>query len=360
MLRDALSAPIRGRDSFGTTVIGSVLVAIGIVLAIAWMAAAAVVPFIAVIALPIVAFPILVSRGYRLRVINDNMQNRPETPSFVGWGGLARGGLGSIVLSGLYLLPLAAFTLFAGIPIVTYAIFGSASNPTGRLLATIAAALGGLFMIGYLLVYAYIRPAAETVFASTGRISAAVSPKRVLSVALTGRFTTAWIVAVGVFLTGTIVGILTFPLLVGTVVLFLTGTVVAALIGSGASTAATPATAAGGGTSEEPTRPQPDRSPAPITTTPTVLPDGDWRPTEAPADVQVGRSAPLTENDPLAVFEPATLIDPEQPSREVGFQWGQIEDDRGYEHLEDDRGHNRLEDDSGRDHLKVDRTEADG
>ncbi len=337
MLRDALSAPVRARDSFGTAVIGSVLVAVGIVLTIGWIVAAGLVPFVAAISLPIVAFPFLVVRGYRLRVVHDGMRNRPETPSFVGWGGLARGGLGSVLLSGLYLLPLAGVTLFAVVPIVTYVAFGSASNPTGRLVATAAAALGGLFTIGYLLVYAYIRPAAETVLASTGRLTAAVSPGRVLSVALTGRFSTAWIVAVGVFLTGTVVGILTLPLLVGAVVLFLTGTVVAALIGRGASTAAETTTATVADTTPKPTRPRSDRSPAAITTTPTVLPDGDWRPTEVPADVQVGRSIEATEDDPMAAFEPATPIDPERPSKVSGFQWGPTDADNGHERAEEDR-----------------------
>ncbi|MGM0606552.1 MAG: DUF4013 domain-containing protein, partial [Halobacteriota archaeon] len=296
MLREGLSAPVRARDSVGTLVIGGVLTLLSIVFLPAWVLFAVLEPTIALVSTPIVVFPTLLLRGYALRVIDAAIRSKSTTPSFVRWGSLARDGLKSIVLSGVYLVPAGCFALLSGGAMLLLSADLTGMNAIGQLGTAMSGGIAALVALSYLLVYLYIRPAAEAVLSTTGRFKDALSPRIVLGTAAKGDFATGWVLSVFVILVGGVIGLSTIVVLVGGVLLFGIRVVAANLLGQGASSTLAPPTHSGvgptAGTSQQPrssthahTETVRSKAKAPV---PPVSDADEWK-SEPDADVQVGR-----------------------------------------------------------------------
>jgi hypothetical protein len=182
------------------------------------------------IAVPIAVLPGLVFAGYVLRVAEAGSRSEPAVPSFVDWSGMARGGLGLLVLTGWYLLPLvvvvvaglAAVTGFSGDP---GTLPDSPAGVSISVLATLG--LGALYVV----VLAYVWPAALATYAVTGRLRSALNPLRVGGVALSGRYLVGWVAgALLLAVPGTIAAALS-SVLIGLPFLFYLLAVVASLVG---------------------------------------------------------------------------------------------------------------------------------
>ena len=321
MLRGALTTPTRTDDAAGVLVIGTVVTLLAWTITPAWLVVSLAFPP-ALAAAPLVLAPVLVARGYYVRVVAEGIAdgNADGAPSFVAWGRLYRDGLKSLLLSVLLLLPLAALAALAvaagavvELDLVDPepAIEGAAGTDVGDSEATtallgLAGGLVGVLSVGYLALFAYVRPAALALFADSGRLRDGLRPGRLLPVLSSGDYAVGWTLAMVTLLTGYALAVPFVPLLVGIGVVFATRIVAHALYGRGAATAVrgseTSGTSVAGvadAASEAGKRPS-------------VSADDDdgWRSHrshprrlgEAPPDVQTGRSVPLggpTEPEPV-------------------------------------------------------------
>lgn len=202
MLTESLRVPYRADDAFGTIVVGSVLtVLIGALLAV-WLGIVAVWPPVGLALTPVAALPSLVLRGYLLRVVDGGIRGESSLSSFVRWGSLFRSGVKSVFISVLYFLPGAVFCGLAVGGGTAAAISSSGFDETAQALTGVLILVSGVGMVGYGLVYFYVRPAARAVFAATGSVRAALGVRRVLRVAATGEYLTGWLVATGLLVAG--------------------------------------------------------------------------------------------------------------------------------------------------------------
>jgi hypothetical protein len=293
MLSEALRVPSRAADATGTLLVGTVLTGATAIAAVGWIALLTVDPRIGIAVTPIVFLLSLVVRGYLVGVVAAGIDDRPVAPSFVRWGSLLRDGVRSTAVSVVYALPAAVcLGLAAGAGVATVL------DPPGfegapQVLAAVAILIGGFGLLCYLLVYLYLRPAARAVLAATGSVQAAIDPRRILAVSLSGPYLNGWLIAMGLLTVGPLLvtplfvvsglagiydvalaaigGLLT--LAVGVVLVFWLRMSAAWATGRGAASAL--ATETGSAVSAD------DAPGSPVT-----IAD---RPTEAPAAVQVGR-----------------------------------------------------------------------
>jgi len=331
MLSEALRVPARGTDATGTLLVGTVLTGATVIAAVGWIALLAVDPRFGAAATPVVFLLGLVVRGYLVRVVAAGINDRSVAPSFVRWGSLLQDGVRSVFVSVVYALPAAVcFGLAAGAGVATVVDPpGFAGAP--QVLAAVAILIGGFGLLCYLLVYLYLRPAARAVLAATGSVRAAINPRRLIGVSLSGPYLTGWLIAMGLLTGGPLLvtplivlsglaglydvalaaigGLLTLG--VGIILVFWLRMSVAWATGRGAG----PALAAETASVIAPGGPPGSSGTATVT-----IPD---RPTEPPATVQVGRGvdgATTTAQQPdgadrspdVGTPEPSATSPPEQ------------------------------------------------
>jgi hypothetical protein len=235
MYREALAAPVQSSDAVPTLVVGGALVAFSVMVPAALGVAATRNP-VALVAAPLAPIVPLVLLGYELRVMRAGARGTDGTPSFVDWAGLIRGGVASVVVSVVYLVPAVAVSA-AGLALAVD--FGgpgglvAASDPG----ATAAVGAGGVVGAACLLGFLYVRPAALATYAATGRLRSAVGPRRVLGVAVTREYAVGWLLAGVTLLVGLAVAVPLAVLLVGVPLAFYVRVVAASLYGRGAGTA---------------------------------------------------------------------------------------------------------------------------
>jgi hypothetical protein len=297
MLNRTLTSLGRSADGVGVLVVGGVLTLLAWTVTPTWIVGVLVFPPLVVLA-PLALAPALVSRGYLVRMLADGLatKNTDGAPPFVGWGTLYRNGLTSALVSAALLAPLAL--LFGLVTAAGVALGVGAVDPVsvaaplaGALglggLAALVGLTGGLLAVvtvTYLLVFAYVRPAALAAVIASGRLRDGLHPKRVFGIAGSGAYATAWVVAAVSLLTGYALAAPFVPVLIGIPLVFATRVVAHALYGRGATEAIGSTdirstdirTTDTGGTSRDPER-LIDRR----------------RPTEASPTVQTGRSVPF-------------------------------------------------------------------
>ena len=297
MLSEALRVPFRAADATGTLLVGTVLTGTTAIATVGWIALLTVDPWLGAAATPIVFLLGLVVRGYLVGVVAAGIDDRSVAPSFVRWGSLFRDGVRSVAVSVVYALPAAVcLGLAAGAGVATVL------DPPGfggvpQVLAALAILIGGFGLLCYLLVYLYLRPAARAVLAATGSVRAAIDPRRLLRVSLSGSYLNGWLIAMGLLTVGPLLvtplvvlsalaglydvalgaigGLLT--LAIGVVLVFWLRISAAWVTGRGAA----PALA-----TETDAMVAPDEPPGESGETAVTLPD---RPEEVSAAVQVGR-----------------------------------------------------------------------
>lgn len=265
MLRAVLATPLRSEDAAGTLIIGTVLTLLAWTVTPLWLVATLTVPVL-VVAAPLALAPALVARGYLLRVIavgietadgpGDVRNASPEAPPFVRWGRLYRDGLASALLTSAYLLPLVvglaavgvagAFVELGRVDPTPFAESVAGIDPEG--VAGVDAAVPpaapvygivGAFLVvvslAYLVAFAYVRPAALSALAASGRLRDGLRPTAVGRIALSGEYAVAWSLAMVTLLTGYVLAGPFLPLLVGVAGVFAVRVVVHTLYGLGAS-----------------------------------------------------------------------------------------------------------------------------
>ncbi|WP_280587316.1 DUF4013 domain-containing protein [Halorubrum sp. Boch-26] len=328
MLRGASSALSRSTDAAGVLVVGGLLTLLTWVVTPVWVGGALFFPPLVVLA-PLALAPAFVLRGYLVRVVagGGTTGNRDGAPSFVAWNELYRDGLKSTLLSALLLAPLAplfATVALAGAAAGTGLIdLGPALGFAERALGpagppAVVGAGGGLLTVltaAYLLAFAYVRPAALTAFAASGRLRDGLRPGRVAAVARSEAYATAWVVALATLGAGYALAAPFVPLVVGVAFVFAVRIVAHALYGRGAAGAmdfGVTAPVAPSGSPAAPTgSPSDSAEPVPNRTGASLdRPDGGLPRSapEAPAAVQTGRTVPLGDSD-------------ETPTDADGFEW---------------------------------------
>jgi hypothetical protein len=262
MFGDALSTPAKTTDSAVTLFIGGVLTLLAVVGPLVTVAVLSVTP-LALLLVPVVALPILVLRGYYVAVLAGGANREPGAPSIVRWGKLLSDGVKSVLVSAGYLLPavlLVALALAALVALVPPEVTDPSTTPSAvesatseaRALGVLAVlVLGGLLLLGYALLYAYVRPAALAVFAVSGSLREAFRLGRVRSVAGTGDFAVGWLLAGLVLVVGGLFALPLSVLLVGFFLLFYLQVVVHSLYGRAASDVLVPLSGTSSGESED-------------------------------------------------------------------------------------------------------------
>lgn len=247
MLTRALALLLRSADGAGVLTVGGVLTLLTWTVTPLWVVSTVAFPPLIAVA-PLALAPAFVTRGYFIRVLSDAVEteNTGGAPPFVAWNELYRDGVKSTVLSVILLAPLAL--LFVLVGLAGFALGTDLVDPTaitarvedvlgaGGTAAAIGLGTGTLAVVSaaYLVVFAYVRPAALAVFAASGRFRNGLHPKRVRRVAGSGTYATAWLVATVTMLIGYAIATPFLPVLIGVVIIFLTRIVVYALYGHGA------------------------------------------------------------------------------------------------------------------------------
>jgi hypothetical protein len=246
MFGDALSTPARTSDSAVTLFIGGVLTLLAVVGPLVAVAGLSVTP-LALLLVPLAVLPVLVLRGYYVAVLAGGANREPGAPSLVRWGKLLSDGVKSVLVSVGYLLPavlLVGLALAALVALVPPEVTDPNTTPSAvesstsdaRALGVLAVfVLGGLLLLGYALLYAYLRPAALAVFAVSGSLREAFRLGRVRSVAGTGDFAVGWLLAGLVLVVGGLFALPLSVLLVGFFLLFYLQVVAHSLYGRAAS-----------------------------------------------------------------------------------------------------------------------------
>jgi hypothetical protein len=133
--------------------------------------------------------PAVLVLGYSLRVVRAVAAGDESPP---GWGdpaALLVDGLRGLVVVALYLAVPAAL-----VGLAVLAVFLPLAEPPTRLVSLLATAVA-LLSVPLFLAALYLTPAALAVVAVSRSAAAAVSVRRVLGVALTGSYATAWALA---------------------------------------------------------------------------------------------------------------------------------------------------------------------
>jgi hypothetical protein len=239
MLPQALGAPARSHDAVGTLLIGGTLLLFSVLFPLIWIFALVVSPIWIILA-PLAVFPPLLMLGYDLRVLEAGLREEAATPPFLDWSKLVRDGIRSILLGVVYLLPaLVVLGTTSGI----VAVLQTGQLPVSELVTNVATGIStagaGTFLVLYVGVFLYIRPATLVVFAATGRMRAALSPRRVSRVALSTDYAIGWTMATIVLLIGGLIAAPLGLLLVGFLVAFYVRAVAYYSYGAGARTRVT-------------------------------------------------------------------------------------------------------------------------
>jgi len=224
MLSESLRVPYRADDTIGTILVGSVLTLLSGLCVLLWAGLLVsalpfeptlrnlVVALVAGTTATVVAFlPSLVIRGYLLSIVEAGIHDEPNASSFVQWGSLVRAGWKSTLVSAFYFLPGAVFC-----GLVVGGLAATVISPPGfegavQALTAIGILIAGFGLLGYGLVYLYVRPAARAVFAVTGSLRSAVGVRRVLRLAATPQYLSGWLIAMGLLVVGPTISV---PLLV--------------------------------------------------------------------------------------------------------------------------------------------------
>lgn len=230
MLDDALAVPARSQDRAGTLLIGSVLALCSIVFPAFWLALVVSAP-VALVLAPVALAPVALVRGYLLRALAAGARGEPAAPSFVDWAGLARSGVASLAVSAVVTLP-AVLPLVAAVAAGTAIRRDLVGVADPELFAGLAALLGLLLAAGWAVVAAYLHPAMQALLATSG-FRAALSPRRVVAVALRSRYAVGWVLGVTAIAVGGVVAALTAALLVGLPLGFYAAVVAYSLFGRG-------------------------------------------------------------------------------------------------------------------------------
>jgi hypothetical protein len=259
MFGDALSTPAKTSDAAVTLFIGGVLTLFAVVAPLVAIAGLSV-SVLALLAFPLAVLPALVLRGYYVAVVAAGATRERGAPSIVRWGTLLSDGVKSVVISVGYLLPavlLVALAVAALVALVPPEVADPATSPSpsavessvsdARALGVLAVfVLGSLFLLGYALLYAYLRPAALAVFAVSGSLREAFRLGRVRSVAGTGDYAVGWLLAGLLLVVGGLFVLPLSALLVGFFLLFYLQVVAHSLYGRGAADVLVPETGGAG------------------------------------------------------------------------------------------------------------------
>ena len=247
MLTRALASLLRSTDGAGVLTIGGLLTLLTWTVTPLWAVSAVAFPPLSILA-PLALAPAFVTRGYFVRVVADAAEtgNTDGAPPFVAWNELYKNGVKSAALSVVLLAPLALLlTLVGGAGVVlgtglidptTIVDPVEAALGSGGTTAVVALGAGALTVISavYLVVFAYVRPAALAAFAVSGRLRDGLHPKRIGRVAGSGTYATAWLVATVTLLIGYAIATPFIFVLIGVVIIFVTRIVAHAVYGHGA------------------------------------------------------------------------------------------------------------------------------
>ncbi len=317
MLPQALGAPARSHDTVGTLLIGGTLLLFSVLFPLIWLFALVVSPVWIILA-PLAVFPPLLTLGYDLRVLEAGLGEEPATPPFLDWSELVRDGIRSILLGVVYLLP--AFVVL-GVASGIVAALQTGQLPVSELATDVATGIStagaGTFLLLYAGVFLYVRPATLAIFAATGRMRAALAPRRVFRVATSADYALGWAVAAVVLFVGWLIATPLGLLLVGFLLAFYVRAVAYYIYGFSARTRVTVSSESALGADTVPGTSAETATRVSESTAAESTPPGDeaatatgpradgstargrqsigvvWSPrasAEAPADVQVGRS----------------------------------------------------------------------
>lgn len=191
MLEEGVRYPMRG-DWIARILIGGILSVFGFLL-----------------------IPAFIVYGYLLEVLANTYDGIEDPPEWTDWGTLLIRGLVAWLIALAYSIPLILFSLVM-IPVIG---FGAVQDDPGAILA----GTGLLYFFGMVvlgLVVAYLLPAGLTSYARTNRVGAAFDVNTVTSIAFTGEYLVAIVLAFVIvifvgFLTSilsiTVIGILLVP-----------------------------------------------------------------------------------------------------------------------------------------------------
>lgn len=235
MLFEALQAPIRSEDATGTLFVGGLLLLFSVLFPLVWLFTLLRSPIWIVLA-PLAVFPPLVTLGYEVRVLAAGARGDVAPPSFVDWTGLTRIGIGSLIVRAVYLFPLfAAGTLVVAVGVLARSGRLGLGDAVTEAVLVVTAVVAGLFAAGYASVYIYLRPAALSVYAVSGDLRTALSPRRAFAVVAAGDYAVGWTLSTIVLFVGLSVSIPLQLLLVGFFLAFYVRIVASLLYGYGAA-----------------------------------------------------------------------------------------------------------------------------
>lgn len=181
MIEEAITYPREGDEALTTVLIGGVL---GL--------------------LSVLVVPVFLLLGFTVRVLRSVEAGEETPPTFGDWGDLLVDGLKAFAIVLAYsVVPLVVLGVTAG-GVAVAAVTGDVRP------GAIAGAFLGFAVSGLLwLVAFYVIPAALASFAREGRLGAAFDVSVLRGVVLDGRYATAWLVALALFVVaGVVVGVL--------------------------------------------------------------------------------------------------------------------------------------------------------
>ncbi|QHS16356.1 DUF4013 domain-containing protein [haloarchaeon 3A1-DGR] len=282
MLREAIATPGRGPDVVATVLVGTALLVLARIAALAWLVGVIVDPRVVVL-LPVLGAPLFLLRGYDVSVVHAGIEGDPGAPAFREFPSLYVDGVKSVLLSIGYALPAALVPVLglaaiavqsareSGVPLDEAVMrpFPAGLDPTAgsgpvgvgsaviEVLQSVVVEIGDLLLdpagvslvtvaIGVVTVATtcsavagaiYVRPAGLACFAATGRLRDGLRPRRVLRVAGTGEYAVGWLLEAAVGIVGTALALALSPFLVGIAGLFVVRIVTRSLYGRGAAPA---------------------------------------------------------------------------------------------------------------------------
>ena len=175
---DAINYPRNSEDPLPTVLIGGLLTLLGFLV-----------------------IPIVLVLGYLMQVLRTTLADESEPPTFENWGELFRDGMYALVVGFVYLIvPAVVFGVSVGGIVLEAALTGDVG------FGTIAGSLAGFFLAAVLALVAwYVLPAALANVVATGHISSGFAFGEIRPVIFTERYAVAWLLALGLFVAGSIV-----------------------------------------------------------------------------------------------------------------------------------------------------------
>lgn len=250
MLTEALNFPTSGDRGAGSLLVGSALLLVAAVAAVA----GSVLPPLLLVAL-LVQIPL---RGYYVRVLRATaLEPDPATPSFADPRALVSDGVIAVGVGLAYLLPAGLFFLVAlGGSLAAVPNPSAVGDPTTVSAVETVGGLAALLGIAAFAVGSYLVPGAITLFAAHGERRAAFDLRTVLRGTATEDYAVGWLLTVVLQLVCIPLAVAMYPLLVGFVLHFLVAVAVryvwGTAFGAGAGIGPSPDAADGTGSREEP------------------------------------------------------------------------------------------------------------